>query len=90
MTIYLDDIIKNIDTHREHLDIVFNCLLDAGLTLRGEKCHSGMSSVQYLGHVFSAAGISPDPKKVRVMVDWPTPTNVREVRQVLGLASYYR
>ena len=63
--IYLDDILvhsKNIDTHREHLDIVFKRLLDAGLTLRGEKCHIGMSTVQYLGHVFSAAGMSPDPR----------------------------
>ena len=93
VTIYLDDILvhsKNIDTHREHLDIVFKRLLDAGLTLRGEKCHIGMSTVQYLGHVFSATGMSSDPRKVQVVVDWPTPTDVTEVRQFLGLASYYR
>ena len=91
--IYLDDILvhsKNIDTHREHLDIVFKRLLDAGLTLRSEKCYIGMSTVQYLGHVFSAAGMSADPRKVQVVVDWPTPTNVTEVLQFLGLASYYR
>ena len=55
MTIYLDDILvdsKNIDTHREHLDIVFKRLLDAGLNLRGEKYHIGISTVQYLGPVF--------------------------------------
>ena len=34
VTIYLDDILvhSNEDTYREHLDIVFKHLLDAGLT----------------------------------------------------------
>ena len=73
VAIYLDDILvysKDEETHREHLDIVFKHLLDAGLTLRGVKCHIGMSTMQYLGHVFSAAGMLHDPKKVQVTVDW--------------------
>ena len=68
VTIHLDDILvhsKNEDTHKEHLDIVFKRLLDAGLTLRGVKCHTGMSNVQYLGHVFSDVGMSPDPKRCK-------------------------
>lgn len=40
---------------------MFKRLLNAGLTLRGVKCHIGMSTV----HVFSAAGMS---KKVQVVV----------------------
>ena len=32
----------------------------------------------------------PDPQKVQAVKDWPTPTSVRDVRQFLGLASYYR
>ena len=78
--IYLDDILvhsKNENTHKEHLDIVFKHLFDAGLTLRGIKCHIGMSNVQYLGHVFSDAGMSPNPKKIQVIVD---SINVTEVR----------
>ena len=34
--------------------------------------------------------MSPDPNKVQVVVMWPTPINPTEVRQFLGLASYYR
>ena len=93
VTIYLDDILvhsKNEETHKEHLEIVFKRLSEAGLTLRGAKCHIGMTTVQYLGHVFSAGGMSPDPKKVQVVLDWPTPTSATEVRQFLGLVSYYR
>ena len=66
VTIYLDDILvhsENEETHKEHLAVVFKHLLDAGFTLRGAKCHIGMSTMQYLGHVFSAVGMSPDPKR---------------------------
>jgi len=32
--------------------------------------------VSYLGHVFSADGIQPDPNKVHAVQAWPTPTDV--------------
>ena len=32
----------------------------------------------------------PDEKKIAAVKDWPTPKDATEVRQVLGLASYYR
>jgi len=62
VTIYLDDILIHSDSHVEHLKIVFQRIRDAGLTLRGTKCHIGLPSVRYLGHMFSAKGMSPDPK----------------------------
>ena len=69
---------------------VFQRLHDAGLTLRGRKCRIGMTSVTYLGHVFSANGMSPDPTKVQAVQAWPVPTDVKGLRQFLGLSSYYR
>ncbi|GMF26185.1 unnamed protein product [Phytophthora fragariaefolia] len=33
-------------------------------------------------------GVRPDPGKVRVIDEWPTPSNVKEPRQSLGLATY--
>jgi transposase InsO family protein len=40
--------------------------------------------------VISAAGLSTDPAKVRVVTEWPVPANLRELRGFLGLAGYYR
>ena len=44
----------------------------------------------YLGHVFSAIRIRPDEEEIAAVRDWPTPKDATEVRQFLGLASYYR
>lgn len=41
-------------------------------------------------HVISEAGISTDPEKVSAVVEWPRPTNIKELRQFLGLIGYYR
>ena len=78
------------ETHKAHLLEVFNRLATAGVTLRGKKCRIGMSSVTYLGHVFSAQGMAPDPNKLQAVQEWSAPRNVTDVRQFLGLASYYR
>lgn len=93
VTTYIDDILvhsTNTKTHSHHLRKVFQRLADAGLTLRGKKCRIGLTSVSYLGHVFSDRGMTPDPKKIQAIQEWPTPTDATEVRQFLGLASYYR
>ncbi|EER11975.1 retrovirus polyprotein, putative [Perkinsus marinus ATCC 50983] len=91
--VYLDDILvfsDSMEQHLDHLRQVFDALRAAGLTLSGEKCSLGMSSVHYLGHIFGVDGMRPDPEKVRAIVEWPTPTTCTELRGFLGLAGYYR
>ena len=93
VTTYLDDILIHSKTQAEHvghLAVVLNRLKDAGLTLRGHKCKIGLTKVHYLGHVFTTEGVAPDRGKVQAVKDWPVPSDASEVRQFLGLASYYR
>lgn len=93
VTTYIDDVLLHSATeelHQQHLRAVFQQLKEAGLTLRGRKCHIVMSEVPYLGHVFSRTGMAPDQKKVQAVQEWPVPTDATEVRCFLGLASYYR
>ena len=46
--------------------------------------------VEFLGHVVSAKGITPNADKVQVIRGLKTPSTVREVHSFLGMASYYR
>ncbi|KAL5496265.1 hypothetical protein EMCRGX_G012510 [Ephydatia muelleri] len=91
--VYVDDVFicsGTKDDHIKHLTAVFQRLKDAGLSLRGNKCHIGLSQVRYLGHTFSSKGMMPDDRKVAAVRDWPIPKDAGKVHQFLGLASYYR
>eukprot|EP00731_Ephydatia_muelleri_P037073 Em0391g2a len=89
----LDDVLihsTNREMHKTHLEQVFQRIKEAGLTLKGCKCRTGKDEEIYLRHVFSANGMRPDEKKIAAVKNWPTPKDVTEVRQFIGLASYYR
>ena len=93
LLIYLDDIImysKTFDTHLDNLREVFQRLKEANLKLHPKKCSLFSPKVSFLGHQVSHEGISTDPEKVQAIKEWPQPRNVKEVRQFVGLASYYR
>ncbi|KAK4434281.1 Retrovirus-related Pol polyprotein from transposon [Sesamum alatum] len=77
-------------SHFTHLTEVLQVLSDHKLFLKLSKCSFGVPSVDYLGHIISAAGLSVDPSKIRAMVDWPTPTTLSTLRGFLGLTGYYR
>ena len=55
-----------------------------------KKCDFFKPELEYLGHLVSATGIKPDPAKMQTVSDWPQPRRVADVRQFLGLASYFR
>ena len=46
--------------------------------------------VEYLGHNISAAGMSPHEAKVAAIREMRRPTNVSELRSVLGFVNYHR
>ncbi|GBG63584.1 hypothetical protein CBR_g38650 [Chara braunii] len=93
VVVYLDDILifnKSMEEHMRHFEEVLQVLKEAQLHLNLEKSEFGRDSVIYLGHRLSTVGLEPEATKVEVIRNWPQPTNVRELRSFLGLASYYR
>ena len=91
--VYLDDILvfsKSPEQHAEHLRLVLAKLHEHKLYAKRSKCKIAMRQVQFLGHVVDAAGVTPDPAKLRVIQDWPVPLNSKQLRQFLSLAQYFR
>ena len=89
--IYLDDIVmfKDLASHLERLEAVFQKLEEAGLKLKPSKCELFWRQLAYLGHVISAKGVATDESKIEAIKNWLTPTNVTEVRSFLGFMGYY-
>ena len=91
--IYLDDVIifsTTFEEHTERLKQVLTRIKDAGLKLKPRKCHLYQEKVTFLGHVLTGEGVLPNPENIEKIINWPVPTNVTEVRTILGMASYYR
>ena len=91
--VFIDDILvysKSEDEHAKHLRFVLQTLRDHRLYAKFSKCEFWLEQVAFLGHVVSKDGIQVDPKKIEVVVDWPRPTTVTEIRSFLGLVGYYR
>ena len=90
---YVDDILvtsKTFDNHLLHLRKVFQQLAQAGMTINLNKSALCRDSVPFLGHVLTPSGITPNPKKLELIRDWPAPRNQKQLKGFLGLCSYYR
>ena len=93
LMVYMDDIVVYSATADQHLALlegVFQRLSDAGLKINPAKTTLVSREVTYLGHVISAGGIRPNPKKVWAVQNLKAPASAKEVRTFLGLTGYYR
>ena len=91
--VFFDDILtysKDLQEHIEHVRLVLQTMRANELFAKISKCHFGIDKVEYLGHYISGAGVETDPKKIAIIVDWPTPTTKTALRSFLGVTGYYR
>ena len=54
------------------------------------KCKFWIRKVDFLGHVVDEEEIHVDLSKIKVIEGWATSITPLEIRQFMGLASYYR
>ena len=76
--VIVDDLVvwgEDVKQHDVRLKQVLGRCRERNLKLNRGKCHFRMSEVHYVGHVLSADGVKPDPKKVEAIIAMPTPAN---------------
>ena len=75
--VYLDDVIifsRTLNDHLQHLSLVIDRLMKAGLKFKPTKCHFISERVQYLGHLLTSQGIHPNQDRVAAVQDYPALT----------------
>jgi hypothetical protein len=94
---YFDDIfihskseanLSEVQVHTGHLREVLSVMRKYKLYANIKKCIFGAPEIPVLGCFVGRNGVRADPEKIKAIVDWPVPQNVKELRQWLGIANY--
>ncbi|GJX52863.1 putative reverse transcriptase domain-containing protein [Tanacetum coccineum] len=80
----------SLEQHLSHLRQIFSVLRAQKLYANGKKCHFLVTEVTFLGYIVTGSSIKMDPTKVEVIISWPTPSTIHDIRSFHGLASFYR
>lgn len=90
---YLDDIVCATETFEEHiycLKQIAERLRKANLTISLKKSRFCVKELKYLGFILGREGLTTDPEKVSAILHYPTPKNIKDIRSLCGMLSWYR
>ena len=90
--VYLNDILiytRTLEEHRRVTRLVMERLRKHKLYLRLDKCEFEKTRIEYLGLIISEGQAEMDPVKVAGVVEWPEPTNKKQVQSFLGFTNFY-
>ena len=86
--VYTDDVlIVTKGTKQQHLNKVrevMKNLDEANLQLKAEKCVNAQESIEWLGYILTRTGKSPIKAKAQGISDRLRPTNLKQLRSILG------
>ena len=92
--VYIDDIVVYNDSYSEHLKSLEQVL--ARLKAHGFKCSAkklqlACGRLTYLGYeIAPGKSVRPGVAKCRAIAAWTPPSDIRQIRQFLGLCSFFR
>ena len=87
MEVYIDDMLVKSTTaelHIAHLSEAFQILRNYNMKLNPAKCAIGVSAGKFLGFIVNHRGIEANPDKIKVVLDMPSPSSIKEVQRLTG------
>ena len=87
MEVYIDDMLVKSTTaelHIAHMFEAFQILREYNMKLNPAKCAFGVSAEKFLGFIVNNRGIEADPNKLKVVLDMPPPSSIKEVQHLTG------
>ena len=90
---YLDDVIvfdSDPVSHVRTIISLFERLRKHNLKLSPSKVRLGATDANFLGLYISSAGLRPNAEKVWALINMPMPTDVKQMRALMGGVNYYR
>ena len=90
--VYLDDILVYGATEEEflhNLELVFQRLQEYNLSVSPDKCHLGMSKVEYVGLYLDETGYTFTAEKKDSVLNFPQPESQKHMKSFLGLCNYF-
>ena len=87
MEVYIDDMLVKSTTsklHIAHLSEAFQILREYNIKLNPSKCAFGVSAKKFLGFIVNNRGIEANPEKIKVVLDMPPPSSIKEVQRLTG------
>ena len=89
---FIDDIIVGTEKEEGYNEIVEEIvkrLAENDLYVKLEKCKWKIIEVEFLGVVIILEEIKIEEEKVKGVLDWPNPKEVKDIQKFLELANYY-
>ena len=83
--VYIDDMLvksTTIELHITHLSEAFQILREYNMKLNPTKCAFGVSTRKFLGFIVNNRGIESNPDKIKVVLDMPPPSSIKEVQRL--------
>jgi hypothetical protein len=91
--LYLDDCIvpgQDEESFISRLEQVFQRFQECEITLHPDKCHFGLSEVEYVGHTINKEGTHFTRDKRDSILDFKEPSTQKELKSFLGFANWFR
>ena len=90
---YLNDIFiysRIKKKHQKHVSLVLERLKQADLQIDIKKCEFDVKEITFLNVIISDESLRMNSQKVKIIVEWSSSTNLKEVQKFIKFVNFYR